>query len=256
MTGYNKRHTELYDLFYADRPYKEQADFIHRYLERYASTQTRRILELACGTGSHALILEKLGFDMTATDYSHDMIACAQRKASAAKAKTQFYIQDMRNLDVPGRPFDACICLFDSIGYVETDEGLRQTLQGVHRHLRPSGLFLFEFWHATAMLQHYEPFRSKRWENQEGEVVRIAETELDVARNIAKVTYTIYETTSQGDSHVSKETQTNRFFLVQEMADLLTVNGFSLIKSFDGFTESVNITEDTWHVVALARSVE
>jgi len=61
-------------------------------------------------------------------------------------------------LNIPGPKFDAAICLFDSIGYTRDDPSLLQTLRGVHEHLIPGGLFIVEFWHAEAMLQHYDPF--------------------------------------------------------------------------------------------------
>ena len=253
MSSYIGRHAELYDLFYADKPYEKEALFVHECLQQYSVGRTQRLLELACGSGSHAFVLEKLGYEIVATDYSEDMLACAQRKAVKAGSSIGFRQQDMRTLDVGERSFDAVICLFDSIGYVETNEALMQVLQGVHRHLRPDGLFVFEFWHAAAMLRSYDPVRVRRWTTPEAEVVRVSETKLDHAKQLARVTYTIYELRNNGTYTKLEETQTNRFFLVQEMAGWLSCCGFVPVKWFSGFTPDENITEQTWHIVAVAR---
>jgi len=254
MSSYRGRHALYYDIFYGDKPYAEEAAFVDRCLQQYNTGVMRRVLELACGTGSHALALEKLGYDIVATDYSEDMLTCAKRKAAEAASSIDFRWQDMRALDIATRPFDAVICLFDSIGYVETNEELFKVFEGVRRHLRPGGLFVFEFWHAAAMLRCYDPVRVRRWSTSEGELLRISETELQHHKQLAKVTYTIYELRSDGTYTSLKEIQTNRYFFVQEMAGLLCFYGFVPIKWFAGFTSDENITEKTWHILAVIRS--
>jgi len=40
---------------------------------------------------------------------------------------------------------------------------------------------------------------------------------------------------------------------VQDMNEWLTANGFHPLKMFAGFSEDEQITDETWHVVAVAR---
>lgn len=254
MSSYVGRHASLYDLFYADKPYVEEAEFVHSCIQRYGNGSTVRLLELACGTGNHALALEKYGYTITATDYSPDMLELAQAKAKRMASHVDFRWQDMRSLELPEQSFDVAICLFDSIGYVATNEALLQVLLEINRCLRPAGLFIFEFWHAAAMLKAYDPLRIRRWTIPDGEVLRISDTVLDVAKQLASVTYLIYELRADGSYSSLKETQTNRFFLVQEMSGWLMASGFVPVNWFAGFTSSEHITEDAWHVVAVARS--
>jgi ubiquinone/menaquinone biosynthesis C-methylase UbiE len=254
MSSYIGRHAKLYDLFYADKPYAQEAEFVHSCIQRYGDGCSTRMLELACGTGNHARALAKYDYTITATDYSVDMLQQAQDKTKKIASQVNFQLEDMRSLELPDRSFDVAICLFDSIGYVATNEALLQVLRGIHRCLRPSGLFIFEFWHAAAMLKGYDPLRIRRWTVPGGEVLRISETVLHPAQQLASVTYTIYELKADGSYSSLKETQTNRFFLVQEMAGWLMVSGFTAVNWFAGFTNVESITEDTWHVVAVARS--
>src|ERR1700687_5293537 len=119
------------------------------------------------------------------------MLRIARLNAAAAKAQVQFLEGDLRSLDVPGAPFDAAVCLFDSIGYVGTNEGLEQALRGVHTMVRQGGVFVLEFWHAAAMLRSHDPVRVRRWQRPESEILRIAETQLDCERQLASVTYSV-----------------------------------------------------------------
>lgn len=254
QTSYIGRHVELYDLFYADKPYAEEAAFIHNCLQTYGNNVIN-VLELACGTGTHSLVLEKYGYKITATDYSPDMLAQAQNKGTTSRSSVEFRLQDMRNLVPPQQPWDAVICLFDSIGYVATNENLLKVINGVRCQLHPGGFFIFEFWHAAAMLKSYDPLRVRRWQIPNGEIVRISETSIDHARQLSAVKYTIYELRDDGHYRMHKETQVNRFFLVQEMAQFLEASRFSPLKWFAGFTTSEIIDDTTWHIVCVARAL-
>lgn len=253
MSSYIGRHAELYDLFYADKPHREEAAFVHQCLQQYGLENTHRLLELACGTGEHALALEKLGYEIVAVDYSEDMLVCARYKAAQVSSTINFRWQDMRGLNLLDEPFDALICLFDSIGYAATNEAITQVFQGVHRHLSPGGLFVFEFWHAGAMLRSYDPVRIRRWPTCKGELLRISETSLECSKQLANVTYSIYELGNNGTYSSFKETQVNRYFLVQEIAYFLSTCGFTPLKWFAGFKADEKVTEQTWHVVAVAQ---
>ncbi len=256
MTSYSGRHAELYDLFYADKPYEAEATFVDRCLREYSVGPTNNLLEIACGTGTHALLLEKRGYKIIATDYSEDMLQRAKQKGAEASPRVDFRLQDMTQLDVSGGPFDAAYCLFDAIGFVATNESLARVFRGIHKHLRPDGLFIFEFWHAGAMLRHYDPVRVRRWKADDSLILRISETTLDYANQLSRVSYSIYELKSDGTYSSLAETQVNRYFLAQEMAVWLTTTGFTPVKFFAGFTTDETISDETWHIVAVARRKE
>jgi SAM-dependent methyltransferase len=160
----------------------------------------------------------------------------------------------MRELAVPRSSFDAAVCLFDSIGYGLTNEAIHATLQGIYRHLRPGGLFVVEFWHASAMVSAFEPVRFREWESDFGRVVRISRTEIDVMASVASVEYRLLVLGSDGRFESSNERHENRFFLVQEMDHLLRSAGFEPLGYTAGFDADAPVVRGTWHVVALARA--
>jgi ubiquinone/menaquinone biosynthesis C-methylase UbiE len=211
-----------------------------------------RLLEMACGTGRHARELEQLGFSLVATDNSPDMLACAKEGAARAGSKVQFREADMQTLDLGSERFDAAICLFDSIGYLQSNEAIVSALGAARRHLRPGGALVLEFWHAAAMLRDFDPVRVRRWDVEGGEVVRIAETSLDHFKQVAHVAYDIVELGADGSVARFRETHTNRYFLAQEMRALVEQSGFEVTRWCSGFSDAP-IDQNTWHIVLGAR---
>jgi SAM-dependent methyltransferase len=250
---YDGRHAELYDLFYGAKPYAAEAGYLHSLLQRFSERPVRRILDIACGTGSHAIELEKLGYDVVGSDISEDMLAHAKEKARAACSAMRFERQDMRALDVASKPFDAVVCLFDAIGHVLVTTAIKQTFRAVHRHLRDDGLFVLEFWHAAAMAGQHDPLRVRKFTTDQGEVLRLSQTTVDLALQCATVDHAIYDLRSDGTYETVVERQINRFFSLPEMSALLDECRFDVVKHCSGYSPDENLSPDTWHIVLVAR---
>lgn len=257
MSSYIGRHAQLYDIFYAEKNYQQEANFIHQLIDKFGR-KGKKIIELACGTGNHAFQLEELGYQLQALDYSVDMIARAREKAKESKSKINFHIGDMRALQPMEEKFDVAISLFDSIGYVITNEAITSVLQGVYKNLSAEGLFIFEFWHAPAMLKSFDPVRVKRWKLSDREILRISETSVDIPSSTSTVSYNIYEFFADNTFTHLQEAQRNRFFQLQEMQFFVENAGFKVLNYFDGYTNGANakfISEQTWHVVMVAQKI-
>lgn len=251
MISYIGRHAELYDIFYHDKPYRNEAEFIHRYFRHHSQGHT--LFEIACGTGNHAFEFEQLGYNVTATDNSIDMIAEAERKKANHFSKVTFAVDSMVELDY--RQYTLCdyaICLFDSLGYVLTNNNIRQTLNNIYSLLNPNGIFCCEVWHSAAMLGNYSPTRYKRWHLKDRDILRISETQLDKAMSTATIDFTILELHKNGSYTTIQETQKNRFFSVNEISCFLMEAGFTDISIFDSFTQDTHITDQTWHLLCFA----
>ena len=130
MASYRGRYADYYDTFYANKDYAGESDFMYRVISRLSNAPPRRVLELACGTGSHALYLERLGLEIVATDLSEDMLRVARDKAARVLSRVEFRRRDMRAIDSGLGQFDAAISLFDSIGHVLDTESIAAVLCG------------------------------------------------------------------------------------------------------------------------------
>ena len=69
-----------YDRLTGDEDYGAVVDFYFQILDR-EKLQPRTALDLACGTGSVALLLAQRGLQVTGVDMSSDMLCQASQKA-------------------------------------------------------------------------------------------------------------------------------------------------------------------------------
>jgi ubiquinone/menaquinone biosynthesis C-methylase UbiE len=130
----------LYDLIYKQfKDYSAESAEIARVIRSRTPT-AKTVLDVACGTGEHALHLARdHGFSVDGVDVEPQFIAIAQQKNPAG----HFSCGDMADLEL-GRQYDAVLCLFSSIGYLKTINRVVAALWGFARHLRPSGAVIVE----------------------------------------------------------------------------------------------------------------
>jgi SAM-dependent methyltransferase len=253
---YRGLHAAYYDLIYADKPYAEEARFVAGAVTGDSAGGPRKLLDLACGTGRHAFEFAAMGHTVTGVDYSDELLDVARQNAESRGADVRFVNQDLRELDIDGRPFDVITCLFDSIGYLLTNDGIVAALSRAREHLSDRGTLAVEFLHAAAVLRHAAPVRVRRWQTPAaGTLLRISEVELDVARQTMRVDYELLDIDAAGQlaAHWS-EVQTNRFFSVEEMRALIQSAGLVADRFVPAYQEPQPIDDNVWHVLALART--
>ena len=64
------RYAQYYDLFYREKDYRGEVDYVDALIKRYATNDARTILDLGCGTGGHAVLLAQKGYHVTGVDRS------------------------------------------------------------------------------------------------------------------------------------------------------------------------------------------
>jgi SAM-dependent methyltransferase len=103
----------------------------------------RRVLDAACGSGGHALALASWGYDAVGADPSPVMIDLARSKAAEAGLRIPFHVADLVGVaGLDEAPFDAVLCLGNSLVHLLTDADLHAALSGLAAALRPGGLLI------------------------------------------------------------------------------------------------------------------
>lgn len=113
---------------------------VNRALNMLRPRGGERILDLACGSGRHAIELARRGFEVVGADISAELIEIANRDAAAEPdLQVTFTRADLRELPFEAE-FDLVLNLNDgAIGYLESDEENLRTFELISRALRPGG---------------------------------------------------------------------------------------------------------------------
>lgn len=101
------------------------------------------LLDLACGTGSLALELSRLGYEVIGVDASVEMLSVAAEKAVLAPRPPLFLNQRMETLDLYGT-VRVTVCTLDSLNHLPDEKALHQAIGRVSLFTEPEGLFLFD----------------------------------------------------------------------------------------------------------------
>ena len=131
-----------YDRLTNDVNYKAVVDFYGEILVR-EGLKPRTAVDLACGTGSVALLLAKQGLQVTAVDMSEDMLTVACEKARDLENPPLFICQSLQKLHLP-RGVDLAVCALDSLDYITDPRECAQAMKRIYKALNPGGIFIFD----------------------------------------------------------------------------------------------------------------
>jgi len=217
-----------YDALMAHVPYATWGDYIGEIFERLR-VSPRRILDIATGTGSVALLLAQRGYQVTGVDLSEAMLQQARRKAESLGLNPDFFRRDAAELNLPARSFDAAISLYDSLNYILEPERLQQALAGVAATLTAGGPFIFDL--NTIYSFEQELFTQEklapalpvryRWRSRYDRETRIARVDMEFWTD---------------DGNHFQETHYQRGHSVEEVTGMLERAGFAVEALNEAYT--------------------
>lgn len=243
-----KLYSQYYDLLYKDKDYESEASYVIKLAQRYKNNCTK-FLELGCGTGNHATILCKKGFEVVGLERSAEMVKIASQK-NIANFKP--IVADITNFSL-NEKFDIAVSLFHVISYLTTNDELLKCFNTINEHLNENGIFIFDVWYSPAVYTQKAETRVKRINNEKIEVTRIAESTMHYQKNVVDVNYSIFiqdkETTK---SEIHQELHPMRHFSIPEIELLALQTNFKLIHT-EEFGTGNSPNENTWGVCFVLR---
>ena len=219
-------YARYYNLLYRDKDYAGEAQFVRQLLETYAPN-TKSILELGCGSGTHAMLLAKEGFNVHGVDASTHMLQQASDRLSQLPqellSKLAFSHGDIRTIRLD-QQFDAIISLFHVISYQTTNQDLQAAFATAKAHLKPGGVFIFVCWYGPTVRSDRPTVRIKRLEDNTISITRICEPVMHPNDNLVDVNYQVLiKDKNSGVVEEIQETHQLRYLFKPEV-DLLFTN--------------------------------
>lgn len=137
----------FYDAIYSFKDYAHEAAYVHALIGQHGRAGGGALLDVACGTGQHLVHLQNW-YQAEGLDLDETMLRIAHERMP----DLPFHHASMVDFRLDGR-FDAITCLFSAIGYVKTEDRLRQAIATMAGHLRPGGVLLVEPWYSPEVWQ-------------------------------------------------------------------------------------------------------
>jgi SAM-dependent methyltransferase len=114
------------------------------------------LLDLGCGPGIYAELLDDFGFKVTGIDFSKRSIEYAKKSAEINKKEIGYFYQDYRTILYENQ-FDIVTLIYCDFGVLSSQDRNR-VLCNIYRALKPGGLFIFDVW----TLEQYTEFSNSQ----------------------------------------------------------------------------------------------
>lgn len=245
MSNNFELYSTYYDLLYKDKNYNSESKYISDCIKKH-SPFARSILEFGSGTGGHGIILQKMGFEIYGLERSKKMVDEARILGYDCEQA------DIINFKID-RKFDTVISLFHVISYINDNISLMKVFRNAYTHLNAGGLFIFDVWYSPAVYHQKPETRIKRAENEEISIIRMAEPEFHINKNVVDVNYTIVVKEKRTHKYSEfKEKHPMRHFSIPEVELLAKLTGFEFLLA-EEFVSGKRPSRETWGINFILR---
>ena len=233
MAGYEEVFARYYDALTADVDYRGHGAYLKRLAEQYGG-RFRLVLDLACGTGSLAVELARLGAEVIAVDGSQEMLTQAMNKSAGVTPPILYLCQDMEELDLYGT-VDTTLCTLDSLNHLPDRESLRRVFHRVRLFTEPGGLFLFDM---NTPYKHREVLGGAAFVREAGEVCCVWQNTLDPQDDSVEILLDFF--VREGGNRYRRYSESFRecAYPQEEIRELLEGEGFRLLELRGDYTDA------------------
>lgn len=185
------------------------------------------MVDVACGTGSLALMLAEKGWNVWGIDGSEEMIAQARAKFTKNGRTGSFLVQDMREFELPDK-VSLATSFYDSLNHLTLRREFVQTLRRVSDSLEPRGYFVFDvnnklcfdtLWRQTQVID--EPGFTLVLRNSFNAATHIARSDVTIHLHTQRESAELYETVFE------------RWYSDEEIEACLYEAGFEVVQAED-----------------------
>lgn len=138
----------------------QEAENVHKLLEKHQITPGSRLLDLSCGIGRHSVELAHLGYRVTGVDLSPTFIERAKRLAQEKQVteKVEFHVCDARQVaqTLANEKFDAVVNIWTSFGYYD-EEANTDILRQCRTLVREGGTFVMDINNRDGLARRFQP---------------------------------------------------------------------------------------------------
>ena len=221
-----------YDRLTADVDYEAIVAFYNRILEK-EKVNPKSAIDLACGTGSVALLLAKKYDRVIGVDMSEEMLTVAFQRAVEQGVMPIFICQQLQQLSLP-KAVDMAVCALDGLDYILEPADCKEAIRRVYKALNPGGIFIFDV-NTPEKLQAMD---GQVFLDEDDDVYCVWRGEFDAQTNICSYGMDLFQ--REGEQwYRSFEEHKEYAYSVEQLTDYLKAAGFTHIRVYaDGKLEA------------------
>lgn len=205
------------------------------------------VLDCACGTGQHLLMLAQSGYNVWGCDYSKSMLEVAHRNLQQRNYNIPLHQCDFRFLEQKfNKTFDAIVCLTTALPHLHTDEDLLTALRSMKNRLSKNGVLV--------LTQGTTPFTLSL------PSIEVVVNRPDFSRIFVKEHDERFQTIHVLDLfHSEKRLESNQYDIVyrilldEDYKRLLTQAGFSDVQIYGDYSMN-DYDENSWRLIVVAKA--
>lgn len=221
----------IYDEIMCGVDYEAWADYVEQLLKHYAR-KPRRLIDLACGTGSSTLPFARRGYQITGVDLSDAMLERAHLKTGQSGLAVTYSKQDLCTLDLPEK-YDCALLFQDGLNYLLSKADLSRAFRQINAVLNPGALFLFDL--TRPRLRPTVEKGSIEWADLE-DFTLIWESNYCNEEDLWSVQLTVFKQTGSGLYHKFQEKHHEKEHHPDLIIDILNETGFTLLDLHPSFS--------------------
>ncbi len=223
---------QSYDRLTNDVDYEKIVAFYEAVLNK-EKLRPKSAVDLACGTGSVALLLAQKGYRVTGVDMSEEMLTVAAQRAQEQERQPMFARQLLQELKLP-YGVDMAVCALDGLDYILEPEDCCQAIYRVYKALNPGGIFIFD----VNTPEKLRAMDGQVFLDEDDDVYCVWRGEYDEKTNICSYGMDLFQ--REGDVWLrSFEEHREYAYSISQLTDYLKSAGFTRIRVYaDGLLEA------------------
>lgn len=128
-----KRFAKYYDQFYQKKDYEKEVEFLTNFIK-----PKDEIIDIGCGTGMHASILQKKGVKIDGLDLNKEMLNIAKKRING-----NLYNQNILSIKVD-KKYNLVISMFAVINHLKDTNELETAFLNLKNLLLPNGRIIID----------------------------------------------------------------------------------------------------------------
>jgi len=213
---------------------QRQASNLDTVIREQWGNASRNLLDAACGVGTQALGLAKLGYSVTASDICESAVERARREAEQRGLSIDFSVADMRDISRQHlQPFDVVIACDNSVPHLLSDADILAAFKQFYLCVRPGGgciVSVRDYEQEDLSRQQVRPFALRESDGARWIVGQV----WDPRPPLYDLTMYFLEDRGEGDCRARAMRSTYYAVGTTKLVDLMRAAGFSNARRLDG----------------------